>query len=676
MGAVDRVDLDEVAVAALGHEPGLGHHREPERRELARQRAVHHRPVLDAVAGERAGRPPRGQGQDERFAGHAVHRDGSAVSVRVGDPGDHLVERREPVVGEEDLHGAAEEAGGHLDPGQGRSAGDLDVLREVAASVGGGQDLEVVGALDGGGVGDARHAVGAQRRADGPQVGDVLRRQAVPEPAVGAEEATVPLAVLADGSQRGGVEHPERPAPVLDPQGARGHDLVESHPVEIAGDALVVADGPQPRTGGERGVGSSQRRHEPTLIEHLGRPDADRPTGGGHGDEVHVVVVEAREDGTPAAVDDLVTSGERDAGRDLGDDPVDDPDVHHGAVDIHPPEAEGAHAGPSWSTVRVLELSAAELFDRLAVGSVDEDLLDPTGVVVVLGPDPVAPERMHELAARVGTLPAILVAPPTLAAVADVVPEAAGDVDGVTAAVEGNPLAATALVLHLRHGDGRSVASGLVAESAVYSTLQGGPEFTAWRAARPRREPPPDEGPAIRCERDGARLEIRLHRPARRNALSARMRDEWLEALAVAAVDGSVAEIHLRGEGASFCSGGDLDEFGTFPDPATAHLVRVGRSVGAAIHAVAGRVVAHLHGACIGSGIELPAFAGRVLAAPDTRISLPEVTLGLVPGAGGTVSLPRRIGRHRTALLALTGRTIDVTTAVAWGLVDEVEPGG
>jgi enoyl-CoA hydratase/carnithine racemase len=62
-----------------------------------------------------------------------------------------------------------------------------------------------------------------------------------------------------------------------------------------------------------------------------------------------------------------------------------------------------------------------------------------------------------------------------------------------------------------------------------------------------------------------------------------------------------------------------------------------------------------------------------VVARPDTFVRLPEVAMGLVPGAGGTVSLPRRIGRQRTALLALTGRRIDATTAREWGLVDRVE---
>ena len=68
----------------------------------------------------------------------------------------------------------------------------------------------------------------------------------------------------------------------------------------------------------------------------------------------------------------------------------------------------------------------------------------------------------------------------------------------------------------------------------------------------------------------------------------------------------------------------------------------------------------------------MPAFARHVTAAPDTRIALPEVALGLVPGAGGTVSIPRRIGRHRTAALALSGSVIDAATALEWGLIDEV----
>lgn len=73
----------------------------------------------------------------------------------------------------------------------------------------------------------------------------------------------------------------------------------------------------------------------------------------------------------------------------------------------------------------------------------------------------------------------------------------------------------------------------------------------------------------------------------------------------------------------------------------------------------------------MGAGIELAAFATRVVAHRDAHISLPEVPLGLIPGAGGTVSIPTRIGRHRTMLLALGGG-IDSTTALGWGLIDAI----
>ena len=83
-----------------------------------------------------------------------------------------------------------------------------------------------------------------------------------------------------------------------------------------------------------------------------------------------------------------------------------------------------------------------------------------------------------------------------------------------------------------------------------------------------------------------------------------------------------------------------------------------------------------LHGPCAGAGIELAAFAGTVAADAGTTCWLPEVGMGLIPGAGGTVSIPRRIGRWRTLYLALTGHRIDVATALAWGLIDRCASGG
>ena len=173
-------------------------------------------------------------------------------------------------------------------------------------------------------------------------------------------------------------------------------------------------------------------------------------------------------------------------------------------------------------------------------------------------------------------------------------------------------------------------------------------------------------------ERWGNRLEITLNRPEKHNAFSAEMRDALCEALEIAVADPTLRDIALRGERPTFCSGGDLDEFGSLPDPATAHVIRSTRNPARLMAACAERVQAELHGTCLGAGIELPAFAGRVVAWPDTSFRLPEVAMGLVPGAGGTVSLPRRIGRQRTAWLALSGLPIDAETALDWGLIDEI----
>jgi hypothetical protein len=240
---------------------------------------------------------------------------------------------------------------------------------------------------------------------------------------------------------------------------------------------------------------------------------------------------------------------------------------------------------------------------------------------------------------------------------------------------EEQPQAALVLRQLLQLARRLPVPQALDAESLAYSTLLGGPGFARWLRARgPRPVPPPVAADPVIVRRVGDILRITLNRAERRNAYGAELRDALAAAVDQAVWDTSIREVVLDGNGPCFSSGGDLDEFGTAPDLATAHLIRTRAGVARRFVAVSGRLTARLHGHCIGAGIELPAFASRVVAASDTHVRLPELAMGLIPGAGGTVSVTRRIGRWRTLYLVLDGRSVAVERALAWGLVDRVEP--
>lgn len=215
----------------------------------------------------------------------------------------------------------------------------------------------------------------------------------------------------------------------------------------------------------------------------------------------------------------------------------------------------------------------------------------------------------------------------------------------------------------------------IVTESLAYSTLQSGPEFARWLAERGPASPSVIADPVL-ADRDGGTLRIMFNRPQRHNAFSTDARALLLEALTVAQLDDTVDEVVLGGSGPSFCSGGDLAEFGTFADPASAHLARTRHSPALALDALTRRLGrrcrAEIHGRVLGSGLEMAAFCGWVSCHPDAVLGLPELALGLIPGAGGTLSVTRRIGRWRTAYLVLSGRTVDPVTALDWGLVDEL----
>lgn len=241
------------------------------------------------------------------------------------------------------------------------------------------------------------------------------------------------------------------------------------------------------------------------------------------------------------------------------------------------------------------------------------------------------------------------------------------------------PLAAAICDDVLRSVDPAAPAlRGVITESLAYSVLQAGPEFARWLAERGTASVADPAEPVL-LRRDGDTLRLRLNRPERHNAFSTAMRAGLLDGLAVATLDDSIDEVVLSGAGPSFCAGGDLAEFGGFTDVPSAHLARTRYSPALALDALTARLGARcraeIHGQVLGSGLEMAAFCGSVRAHPATVLGLPELRLGLIPGAGGTVSVTRRVGRWRTAYLVLSGRTIDAATALAWGLVDEIADG-
>ncbi len=241
---------------------------------------------------------------------------------------------------------------------------------------------------------------------------------------------------------------------------------------------------------------------------------------------------------------------------------------------------------------------------------------------------------------------------------------------GLEARIEAQGTAAAVAAQVLRMTLALPFDQALIMESLAYSTLLASDGFKAWRKVTPRRTRENDDASRLLVDRSGDALHIRLNRPAARNAFDARMRDELCEALELGlAHDGRVV---MTGAGPAFSAGGDLDEFGTADDVGRAHLIRTLQSPARLVNDLGERLTVVLHGACVGAGIEVGAAAARIVARPGTVCRLPEVSMGLIPGAGGTATIPRRIGRHRACWMAISGAELDLATALAWRLVDEV----
>ncbi|MEW6269964.1 MAG: enoyl-CoA hydratase/isomerase family protein [Thermodesulfobacteriota bacterium] len=176
------------------------------------------------------------------------------------------------------------------------------------------------------------------------------------------------------------------------------------------------------------------------------------------------------------------------------------------------------------------------------------------------------------------------------------------------------------------------------------------------------------ERPAIRLDREERVVTLTLDRPETLNAYDTTMRDEIFAALEWLHAETDVGVLVVRGNGRAFSSGGDLREFGTAPSPVRAREVRRLRDVWRLWSTLPCVSLAAVHGYAVGGGLEMALLCDLVVCTTDARFALPETALGLVPGVGGTQTLPRAIGLGRAADVLLAGGWIDGREAARSGL--------
>lgn len=242
----------------------------------------------------------------------------------------------------------------------------------------------------------------------------------------------------------------------------------------------------------------------------------------------------------------------------------------------------------------------------------------------------------------------------------------------LAAAVARTPHAAAILRQVLRATELLTVDAALTIESLAYSTLLGGAAFRDWLQSRSVPAGGTSAPSPVRYDRDAAGVTITLDSPATRNATDAAMRDALCAMLGAVIDDPSRPDLVLRGAGRCFSTGGAIGEFGHADDLALAHTVRTLRSPAALLHKLGRRATVIQHGVSIGAGVEIAAAAAHRVATRDASFQMPELRMGLIPGAGGTVTVPRAIGRHRASWLMLTGQRIGAPLALRWGLIHQI----
>ncbi|MBV9140687.1 MAG: enoyl-CoA hydratase/isomerase family protein [Pseudonocardiales bacterium] len=175
----------------------------------------------------------------------------------------------------------------------------------------------------------------------------------------------------------------------------------------------------------------------------------------------------------------------------------------------------------------------------------------------------------------------------------------------------------------------------------------------------------------VRFEVDGGIGTIRLDRPPV-NALSRQVQEEIRSAAQQATDRTEVRAVIVYGGEKMFSVGADVKEMATMP---AAELAAQAGAISSSVSAVADipkPTVAAITGFALGGGYELALCCDRRIAGADAKVGLPEILLGIIPGAGGTQRLPRLIGPSRAKELIYTGRIVEAEEALRIGLVDEV----
>jgi enoyl-CoA hydratase/carnithine racemase len=176
---------------------------------------------------------------------------------------------------------------------------------------------------------------------------------------------------------------------------------------------------------------------------------------------------------------------------------------------------------------------------------------------------------------------------------------------------------------------------------------------------------------------DGNVAQIELSRPEALNAISSELARELVAVTTSVAADASVRAVVLTAAGdRAFCVGADLKERNAMSDADFREQRMLFRAAFGGVLNLPQPTVAAVHGFALGGGSELALSCDLVVADETAVMGLPEVTIGLVPGGGGTQLALRRLGPGRAAVVVLTGRRIPALEAHDLGLVDRLVPAG